>query len=286
MWNERVWMKRTAVGIAVLPDSISASALDSEGRRLGEAETARTGDLRVDVESLLVALGKKVPAVSRGKFRAAIGWGGQSVLAVVGMNGAGAKARDGAVRESLEKEAGRPLDGWRIAWTGPNGGRTLLAGAVPRDDLLAVDTALEAVGGETMAAGAIALILAERVGVRAGNVPLLVFVALPGSCTLFLRDEKGRPVACRHRPVEGEGAGLAERVLVEVSRGLLEWETGISVHPPAFHVVDGAGLAGLSESLEDRVAVPVQNVSFAELAPGAASSVLGNIAAITARSIL
>lgn len=259
-------MKRTAVGIAVLPDTLSASALDAGGLLLGEAEAERTGDLRADVGALLSALGKKVPSIARGKFRAAIGWGGPSVLAVVEMKGAGRKARDGVVRESLEKEAGRSLDGWRIAWAPASGRKSgkILAGAVPEDEFLSVNVAVEAAGGEVAGADLLPLVLLDAVQAEdKKREASILAVLLPGSVSLFLLDGKGAAASCRHRWLNG--AETDDRAETEVMRGLVAWEGSEEAVPKRIDLIAAGGSGGLAGRLAEKVAVPVRAVSLEEI---------------------
>ncbi len=286
-------MKRVTVGIAVLPEALSVSAIAAGGLLLGAAEVARSGDLRADAEAALSALGKRVTGIARGKFRAAIGWGGPSVLAVVETNGAGGKARDSAVRSALEAEAGRSLDGWRIA-RAPESRRKrgrILAGAVPEDEILSVNAAVEAAGGEVAWADLLPLVLADAVQSHDVKQEASVVVLIPGSVSMFLMDGKGMTAACRHRALNGGEA--EDRAETEVLRGLVAWEGAGGEVPRRVNLIDAVGLPGFVERLAERVAVPVRAVSLEDLlrkngpsgmkaAPGTLLSISA-MAAVTAR---
>lgn len=259
-------MKRTTVGIAVLPETISACVLDAGGLLLGEAETLRSGDLRADVEALLSALGKKAPSIARGKFRAAIGWGGPSVLAVVETSGAGGKAWDAAVGSALSSDAGRSLDGWRIAWAPKKGRKTgkILAGAVPEDELLSVNAVVEAAGGEVVGADLLPLILLDAVQAEdKKREASALAVLLPGSVSLFLLDGKGSAASCRHRWLNG--AETEDRAETEVMRGLVAWEGSEEAVPKRIDLVAAGGSGRLTGRLAEKVAVPVSAVSLEEI---------------------
>jgi hypothetical protein len=261
-------MKRILIGIAVLPDSLSAAALDRDGRFLGAVEGARTGDARADVEALLSALGKKVPSIARGKFRAAIGWGGPSVLAVVGTGGAVGKAGEAAVRSALEADAGRSLDGWRIAYAPESGRKSgeIVAGGVPEGDVLSLNAAVEAAGGEVVGADLMPLVLLESLAeLERGGEPSIAVVLLPGSLSLFLRGGGGSVTACRHRTLDGGDTG--EQGETEVMRGLVAWEGKNGSAPKRLDLIDAAPLcgAGFADRLAEKVAVPVREVAVEEI---------------------
>lgn len=233
---------------------------------MGGAEAARTGDLRADAESLLVALGKNVPAVARGKFRAAIGWGGPSVLAVVETNGAGGKARDAAVRSALSSDAGRSLDGWRIAWAPESVRKSgkILAGGVPEDDIQGVNAAVEAAGGDVAGADLLPLVLLGAIQAEdKKREASILAVLLPGSVSLFLLDGKGAAASCRHRWLNG--AETDDRAETEVMRGLVAWEGSEDAVPKRIDLIAAGGSGRLAGRLAEKVAVPVSAVSLEEI---------------------
>lgn len=255
-------MNRTIVGFAILPASLSAAALGSDGSVMGTADGQRGEDLAADVDALLASLGKRVPGIARGKFRAAIGWGGPSVLAVVETNGAGGKARDAAVRSTLEAEAGRSLDGWRIAWASPSGAEgSILAGAAPEEEILAIHRAVESAGGEAVGADLLPLVLVDAVQAEdKKREASLLAVLLPGSVSLFLIDGKGTVASCRHRFLNG--GDTEDRAETEVMRGLVAWEGAEGAAPKRLDLIDAGGLAG---RLAEKVTVPVREVSLEEI---------------------
>ncbi|MBI3391671.1 MAG: hypothetical protein HY039_00625 [Nitrospirae bacterium] len=291
-------MKRTTVGIAVLPETLSASAIEGGGLLLGAAEVARGGDLRADAGALLAALGGKVPAVARGKVRAAIGWGGPSVLAVVETNGAGGKARDAAVRSALEAEAGRSLDGWRIAWAPESGRKSgkVLAGAVPEDELLSVNAAALAAGGEVVGADLLPLVLLNAIQAadKEREASALV-VLLPGSVSLFLlvgATRRVAPTLCRHRWLNG--GDTEDRAETEILRGLVAWEGLQGAAPKRMDLIVVGGSGRFADGIAEKVAVPVREAAIDEIVrrtmrgkkPADALSGLSCLAVIVARSAL
>ncbi len=262
-----MWIKPVSVGIGILPQEVSAAALGPDGAVMGTADLARGKDLAADVDALLAALGKKVPSIARGKFRAAVGWGGASVLAVCDLNGkTNKKEMERTSREALEREAGRSLDGWRIAWTPVNGARTdtILAGAVPEAEILGVDAAVAAARGEAVGANLLPLILAQAVRAedRKQEASVLVVLAVD-SVSIFLIDGKGAIASCRHRMQGGDDAlDLAE---TEVMRGLVAWEGSEGPVPSQINLIEAAEPGRLAERLAEKAAIPIREVSVDEI---------------------
>jgi hypothetical protein len=94
---------------------------------------------------------------------------------------------------------------------------------VPKEDILSLNAAVEAAGGEVVGADLMPLVLLESLAeLERGGEPSIAVVLLPGSLSLFLRGGDGSVTACRHRTLDGGDTG--EQGETEVMRGLVAWE--------------------------------------------------------------